>query len=111
MSTTTIGVAEECGPNLSSASLGKQLRARVVGVVLAQGEATLDFSGVVAASDSFIEELFIGLGREWGTAWFNRHVRVTHLSPELNSAVRAVLTLAATSKVRAPGERRMPSHL
>lgn len=111
MTNTTIGIADECGTNLSSRSLGEQLRARVIGVVLAQGEATLDFARVVAASEPFIDELFVGLGRERGTAWFNRHVRVANLSPAVDSAVRAVLTQAATSKVRPESERRLPSQL
>ena len=111
MKGSTIRVATEFGTNLTSRSLGRQLRRQVVGAARAHGWVMLDFLGVASATDPFIRELIVGLAEDQGSAWLSRHVRLQNLSPELDSDVRSVLRRWETARPQKSTERRAPSQL
>jgi len=108
-------LAKEFGTELQSRSLGRQLRTKLVATTLGGGHATLDFGGVISASGPFLDELFVALAKEKGSAWFNTHVRVKNLPPELRSRVTEVVRewenlaqqrgdLVSTAELDSPGE-------
>ena len=111
MTGNTIRVVSEYGSNLTTRSLGRRLRQRVVTVTRAYGEVTLDFLRVDSATQSFIQELIVGLVEEQGFGWLSRHVHLQNLSAELSSDVRAVLRRWETNRPRRSTEDRPSSQL
>jgi hypothetical protein len=58
---TTIRPADELGPVLAGRGEAAALRAHVEQLVRSDGRVTVDFTGVLAASPSFADELFAKL--------------------------------------------------
>lgn len=81
-----MNVEEVCGTHLSSRGRAAELRASLFA---SPSRLVLDFSGVVALSASFADELFGVLVIEKGLEWIRDNVGVENAS---KSVMRALLT-------------------
>jgi hypothetical protein len=95
-----IEVSREGGSDVSGRALARALRQRALTVV-GNGKVEIDFTGVLCASDSFLDELIGVLVAQRGTAWFRTHVAVLGLPHHIRADLLHVVQARLGSQERA----------